>query len=56
MSDIFVQDLRDNNSPSLSVIPDLGVRIAFVEQQPGAGYELVLLDKNNNILGSAKFV
>ncbi len=35
---------------------DLGVRIAFVNQPTGAGWELVLLDQDGNVLGSSIFV
>lgn len=35
---------------------DIGVRIAFVGQITGSGWEMVLLDENNQILGSSRFV
>lgn len=34
---------------------DLGVRIAFVSQSTGAGWELILLDNKGQILGSSRF-
>lgn len=34
---------------------DLGIRLVFVEQHTGSGYELVLLNESGQILGSTQF-
>jgi hypothetical protein len=34
---------------------DLGLRLTFVEQSTGSGYELVLIDESGQIIGSTKF-
>ncbi len=34
---------------------DLGLRLVFVEQSTGSGYELVLIDESGQIIGSTKF-